>query len=159
MPVVLRLFLISVTWVGIQIASGFVTHHLPRRVFEADGPLFRQRRWEAHGEIYNRIFAVKRWKDRLPEAGALFPGGVSKRDLQDRSPDTLGVLVAETRRAELTHWLPALLAFSFFAWNPVHVALWMPIIGFFGNAPFIMIQRYLRPRLLALLRRSRRDAQ
>jgi glycosyl-4,4'-diaponeurosporenoate acyltransferase len=157
MPVLLRLLLISVAWAAIQVLTGFVTHHLPRRVFERDSPLYRTRRWEVGGAVYERLFRIRRWKDRLPEAGALFEGGVSKRNLASRSPEGLRLRVAETRRAELTHWLAVVLSLSFFAWNPPTIAVWMPIIGFVANAPFILVQRYVRPRLIALLDRGRRE--
>lgn len=156
MPVAARLLLISAAWVVFEIGSGLLTNRMPRRHFERDCWLYRLRGWEEGGALYNRLFRIKRWKERLPEAGALFAGGVSKRELQGRSAEKLQLLVAETRRAELTHWLPVLFSLSFFAWNPVNVAAWMPVIGFVGNVPFIMVQRHLRPRLAALAERRGR---
>jgi glycosyl-4,4'-diaponeurosporenoate acyltransferase len=41
--------------------------------------LFRIRGFETGGRFYERWLKIKRWKDRLPEAGAIFRGGVSKR--------------------------------------------------------------------------------
>lgn len=155
MSLALRLVLICLAWVVVQIAPGFVTHHLPRRLFERDSGLYRTRRWEAGGAIYQRLFRVRKWKDRLPEAGAMFAGGVSKRSLAGGSGEALAVAVAETRRAELTHWLAAGLSFSFFLWNPPQIAAWMPLVGILGNAPFIIVQRHLRPRMIALQRRGK----
>lgn len=155
MSVILRLVLISAAWVVFQIGSGYVTNRLPGRLFARDSWLYRMRRWENGGRFYDRVFRIRQWKDSLPEAGAMFAGGFEKRGLQGRSDDQIVRFIAETRRAELTHWLPVLLSFSFFAWNPVNVALWMPIIGFLGNAPFIMVQRYLRPRMMRLADRQR----
>ncbi len=156
MAVWLRLLLISLAWVAIEIGSGYLTNRLPLRLFETDGPLTRTRRWEREGQTYARVFRVHRWKDALPEAGAMFAGGFAKRGLRERSPRRLDRFIAETRRAELTHWLPVVLSFSFFAWNPPHVAAWMPIIGFLGNLPFIVVQRYVRPRLERLRAHTRR---
>ncbi len=152
MHVVLRLLLISLAWVVIQIGSGYLTHLLPRRLFDSDGLLYRTRPWERGGETYARVFHIRRWKDALPEAGAMFQGGFEKRGLRARSPDLLRRFIAETRRAELTHWLPVLLSLTFFAWNPGRIAFLMPVIGFLGNAPFIMVQRFVRPRMQRLLR-------
>lgn len=106
--------------------------------------------------LYERIFRIRRWKDRLPEAGAMFSGGVSKRRLGALSSDQLRLRIAETRRAEFTHWFAVLLSLTFFAWNPVAIAIWMPFIGIVGNAPFIAVQRYLRPRMILLLPRYER---
>ena len=150
MPVALRLVLISLAWVAIEIGSGYLTSRLPLRLFATEGPWTRTRSWERGGDTYARLLRVHRWKDRLPEAGAMFTGGFGKRGLRTRSREYLDRFVAETRRAEITHWLPVALSFTFFAWNPPIVAAWMPLIGFVGNAPFIVVQRYLRPRLARL---------
>jgi glycosyl-4,4'-diaponeurosporenoate acyltransferase len=153
MPVVLRLVLISLAWVVLQIGSGFATNRLPRAPFAREGLLFRTRRWERGGEVYERVFGIRRWKDALPEAGAMFKGGFAKRAIGGRSASRLELFIAETRRAEFSHWLVVALSFTFFAWNPPHVAVWMPVIGFLGNAPFIMVQRHVRPRLERLAER------
>ena len=151
MAVMFRVLLISLTWVVFQIGSGYVTNRLPTAIFHRSGLLFRTGAWEREGMIYATLFGIRRWKNRMPEAGAMFRGGFSKARISVLSRDGLERFVAETRRAELTHWLPFLLSFSFFAWNPIHVAIWMPLVGLLGNAPFIMIQRYLRPRLQRLI--------
>ena len=157
MSVLLRLVLISASWVAIQIGSGYATHLLPLRLFLADGPLTRTRGWERGGRTYERVLRVRRWKDLLPEAGGMFAGGFAKRSLDTRSAGRVDRFIAETRRAEITHWVPVVLSLTFFAWNPPNVAVWMPIVGFLGNAPFIVVQRYLRPRLRAL--RGRIDSR
>lgn len=158
MTVAARLLAISVAWVAIQIGSGYLTHRMPAGWFRRDGWLFRCRGFEREGKLYRRVFRVHRWKDRLPEAGALFAGGFNKRRLASIGPaDASSVLerfVAETRRAELTHWLPVLFSLSFFLWNPPAIAAWMPPIGLLGNLPFIIVQRSNRPRLTSLRRRA-----
>ena len=156
MSVGVRLVLISVAWVVIEVGSGYLTSRVPLRLFDHDGALTRTRSWERGGEVYARLLRVHRWKDALPEAGAMFAGGFAKRGLATRSAQHLERFIAETRRAELTHWLPVVLSLSFFVWNPPHVAAWMPIIGFLGNLPFIVVQRYVRPRLERLRARRRR---
>ncbi|TVQ26039.1 MAG: hypothetical protein EA382_06025 [Spirochaetaceae bacterium] len=162
-----RIALICAAWVAIQIGSGYLTHAMPLRWFIRDNALFRTRRFERGGRLY-RLFGVHRWKDRLPEAGALFAGGFSKSRLAagtrapgagtagavDPSGDRVALLerfVAETRRAELTHWLPVVASFTFFLWNPPEIAAWMPPIGLVGNLPFIIVQRSNRPRLEAAI--------
>ena len=73
--------------------------------------------FEARGRWYRR-WGIHRWKDRLPEAGALFAGGVSKRELPGRDADGLRTFVRETRRAELTHWWAMACSPLFLLWNP-----------------------------------------
>ncbi|MFW5827555.1 MAG: hypothetical protein ACOCU4_05665 [Alkalispirochaeta sp.] len=158
MTLPLRLVLISVSWAVIQIGSGYVAHILPVAWLATDNGLFRSRSFEREGRLYRRVFLVHRWKRYLPEGGAVFAGGMSKRHLaldsvEDRDT-ALRRFIAETRRAELSHWLPVLFSFTFFLWNESRIALWMPAIGFLGNLPFIIVQRTNRPRLQNLLKRE-----
>jgi glycosyl-4,4'-diaponeurosporenoate acyltransferase len=96
---------------------------------------------------------IKRWKDRLPEAGALFAGGFSKRDLTSHDRAHLERFAAETRRAEAVHWmiLATVVVFPLFV---VWYALIPNVIyALAANVPFIMIQRYNRARLERIIAR------
>lgn len=59
----------------------------------------------------------------------------------------------ETQRAELTHWFLIPPAFLFFLWNPAWAGWVMVIYALVVNLPFIMIQRYNRPRLERVLKK------
>ena len=136
-------------WGLIHTATGYAAHRLPPRRLERDGWLLRIRRGEV--DRYRRL-GIRRWKDRLPEAGALFPGGISKRHVGD----ALEVFVRETRRAELAHWWAMAGGPLSALWNPLAGVVLMVGYGVGVNAPFIVIQRYNRGRALRLL--SRRTA-
>ncbi len=84
--------------------------------------LFRQRRWEDSGAVYQRIFKVKRWKNILPELGDFFK---------------------------------CILSFLFGLWNNVIKTSVMIGIAFVLNLPYIIIQRYNRPRIRSRLAHSR----
>jgi glycosyl-4,4'-diaponeurosporenoate acyltransferase len=142
-------------WALIHSATGYAAHRVPLHRLQSDGWLLRLRRFEGDGRFYERL-AIRRWKDALPEAGALFPGGVSKRRLP--SPDAAGLqrFAAETRRAELGHWWAMAGGPLFALWNPPPIAAAMVAYGVLVNAPFIAIQRYNRARVSrALVRASR----
>jgi hypothetical protein len=62
-------------------------------------------------------------------------------------------LTAWAWRAELSHWLALALLPLFFIWNPWHVALLMIPYAISTNVPYILAQRYNRPRLFALANR------
>ena len=147
MTPLVRVLLIAVIWVTIHLGSGYIAHRIPLVWFMRDRALFRTRRFEAEGRLYRRVFRVHRWKDSLPEAGAAFEGGFTKRSLSGLDADYFQRFVAETRRAELTHWLPLLFSLTFFLWNPVYIAAWMPVYAILSTAPFIIVQRSNRPRL------------
>lgn len=140
-------------WALVHAGTGYFVHRI-----DADAPALatdqwwsRPRRFERDGRWYERRFRIKRWKDRLPEAGALFPGGVSKRTLAHHDLVSLRRYAIETRRAELGHWLAAIASPWFVLWNPPGVAVFMVAYGAAVNVPFIAIQRYNRARIERLL--------
>ncbi|MFP4373783.1 MAG: hypothetical protein ACLFPO_05595 [Spirochaetaceae bacterium] len=142
----------ALIWIAIHIGAGYLAHRLPLSRFDPRAPFFRTRRLERNGRLY-RLLLVHRWKDSLPEAGALFRGGFSKRALAGTEPGYLERHIAETCRAEASHWISASLSLTFFLWNPWYVGAIMIAYGLATNLPFIIVQRYNRPRLVALHRR------
>lgn len=129
--------------------SGYVAHRLPRDRLQHDSWLLSARAVERGGRLYERRFRIQRWKDHLPEAGALFAGGVSKRHVTR----DLERFVAETRRAEYGHWLAMACAPLFALWNPPIGLALMTIYSIVVNAPFIAVQRYNRQRAQRILAR------
>lgn len=144
-----------VAWGVAHAATGYAAHRLPQRLCDRDNWLTRIRH-PARTERRCRSFGVPRWKDSLPEAGALFEGGVSKRHLTGTGNGALREFAARTRRAEMAHWMAFLIAPVFALWNPPSIALLMVVYGALVNAPFIAIQRYNRVRVRRIL--SRRGA-
>ena len=132
-------------WAVIHSATGYAVHRLPLHRLQHDSWLLRPRSFERDGRLYERL-GIRRWKDRLPEAGALFAGGVSKRHLPTAAEGGLPRFIAETRRAELGHWLAMAGGPLFVLWNPPAVAVVMMVYAVAVNAPFIAIQRYNRLR-------------
>jgi glycosyl-4,4'-diaponeurosporenoate acyltransferase len=151
MIVFLRVVAISVAWVIIQLTSGWIAHNLSSKQLVPMAPLFKIWSWERGGNFYQRIWKIKTWKDKLPEAGAFFAGGVAKNKLGRSDYQTIHSFYYETIRAEFSHWLPWIFTWTFFLWNSADIAVWMPPIGLFGNLPFILIQRYNRARIEILL--------
>jgi glycosyl-4,4'-diaponeurosporenoate acyltransferase len=65
----------------------------------------------------------------------------------------LRLFVRETRRAELAHWWAMCCGLLFVLWNPPLAAALLIAYGVVANLPFIVIQRYNRFRIHALLER------
>jgi glycosyl-4,4'-diaponeurosporenoate acyltransferase len=143
----------SALWAGCSVAVGYAGHRLSSAAVGRETPLTVLRPWEGAGRVYERI-GIRRWKDRVPEAGALFTGGVSKQSLHGRNQAALLAFVAETRRAELVHWALAGIGPLFLLWNPWPLALAMVGYAVVANLPFIAIQRFNRGRALALVHRK-----
>lgn len=140
----------------VHTATGYAAHRLPADRLAHDGWLLRARGFETGGRWYRDRVRIHRWKDRVPEAGALFPGGVSKRALPARDRAGLELFVRETRRAELAHWWALACGPAFALWNPPAAAATLVAYGVGVNAPFIAIQRYNRQRAQAVLVRLAR---
>lgn len=150
-PDVVAVALSSVAFAVLSVAVGWSAARWPLERL-GDGPVTGLRRWEDGGRSWHRWLRVRRWKDRLPEAGALF-GGLSKRLVPSRRTEDLLRFRAETVRAERVHLV--LLALT-----PVH-ALWcrptvfagMAGFGVVANVPFIVVQRFNRGALDRVLAR------
>ena len=141
-------------WGIIHASTGYAAHRLSEAFCGRDTWLTRVRRFERSGRLWH-VLRVHRWKDRLPEAGGLFQGGVSKRHLPARSDAGLLEFASMTRRAEMGHWMAAAAAPVFLIWNPRWIAIVMVVYGWAINAPFIAIQRYNRLRVEGVMvRRS-----
>lgn len=148
----------GVVWAVVGVTTGYVTHRLSPARFNHDNWLTRLRPWEADGRIYERRFAIRRWKGRLPEGGDVFEGGFNKRHLRSRQTDLLERFVIETRRAEMTHWVVMACGPLFFLWSPWWLGVVMVVFGVVANLPCLMAQRYNRARLLRILARRARAA-
>jgi len=156
MPVWATIAVDIVAWGAFHAGTGYAAHRLSGRRLARDGWLLRARRFEDDGRLYRRVLRIHRWKDRLPEAGALFDGGISKRELPARDVTGLGLFVRETRRAELAHWWAMACSPLFLVWNPPLAAALLVAYGVLVNLPFILIQRYNRFRTQPLLLRLER---
>ena len=147
-------------WTFFHIGAGYLAHRLPMQLLTALPLVNGNLDWEDEGKLYER-FAIRGWKDHLPEAGAFFSGGFSKRRLSAHDAAYLQRFAQETARAECSHWLTWGLGLSFFAWNPWEVGVVMMLYGAAANLPCILVQRYNRARLRRaaqkLARRAHRD--
>ena len=134
----------------IGLISFFVGSVLPRTWFHADNAFFQSRTWEKHGTVYLR-FGVKKWKDKVPDMSRIIPIIAQKQLTEGTTSKNIDRLIEETCVAETTHW--ALIIAGF-----VCMLIWPGPGGFLiavlwaipGNLPFIIIQRYNRPRLKKL---------
>ena len=144
----------SVVWATWSAVVGYGFHRVPASRFRIDSALTRLRPWERSGRLYERL-GIRRWKDRLPEAGALLPGGISKRSLGGRTTADLERFAAETRRAEWVHWMILVIAPLFALWNPAPLTAAMVAYAVVANLPCVMVQRYNRARIERATQRSR----
>ena len=140
-------------WLVIQFGLAWSFTQLSVERFDYLNAVARPRRWERGGRFYEKAFAIKLWKNRLPDASRMFRGGFAKANLQTAAPEYLQRFLHETWRGELVHWL-ALLALPLFAiWNPWWGVLVNAAVALAVNFPCILALRYNRARLQRLLNR------
>lgn len=138
-------------WAGAQVSAGYAAHRLPLTKLQRDRGLLVLRRFEDSGRWYERTLRISRWKDRLPEAGAFFDGGVAKTHIPGRSTGGLERFAAETRRAEIAHWASFACLPLCILWNSALGVGLMCAYGLIVNLPLIAIQRYNRGRIDRIL--------
>ncbi len=109
--------------------------------------------WEQRGRIYERVFAIKRWKDSLPDGARWFAGGFAKGELSGQGTKYWQRFIRETWRGELCHWCAMACAPVFFLWNPLWGDAIIVAYAIAANLPCILVQRYNRARLYRVLRR------
>jgi glycosyl-4,4'-diaponeurosporenoate acyltransferase len=153
MPAAATVVVDIVAWGAFHTVTGYAAHRLDDARLARDGWLLRPRPFEDGGRWYRRRLRIHRWKDRLPEAGDLFRGGLSKRRLPAYDVEGLRLFARETRRAELGHWWALCCGPVFVLWNPPVAAALLIGYGVVVNLPFIAIQRYNRFRIASVVGR------
>lgn len=140
------------------ILSHFVGQALPRARFSAESFPYRTTDWENGGRVYEKL-GIKHWKDALPDMSRIMPDMVKKKMTGQNREQGMDVLIAETCVAECVHyWLIVLSLGIFLFWRGVWALVFWLVYNILGNVPFILIQRYNRPRLVLLEQRRKRRA-
>lgn len=133
--------------------SFIVGELLPREPFDFYAFPYRPFGFERRGKIYHSI-KVHRWKDKAPDMSKLVKGIFKKKLPMRRDDQYLINLIRETCVAEFVHLMLILASPVFlFVFDGWHGCVTMAVYGVL-NLPFIIIQRYNRPRLVALLERG-----
>lgn len=152
-------FVIPVAVIGIL--AHVIGEALPRRWFDASRFPYRAYAFERNGRFYEAL-GIRKWKNVLPDKSRIAPGTYRKAirgSAQQHSAAHMERLLQETCVAECVHW--ALLVISpilLFTMESPAVYVMTPLYGL-SNLPYIMIQRYNRPRLAVLSARMQRKAQ
>jgi len=148
LPAIWTVLLIAVLWPTLQMIAGELSRVLPDRFFNYRSPFYRSQPWEKDGRIYQTWFKIRRWKQFLPDGGAIIPGGYSKKHLTDYSAANLDKFLNESCRAEFSHWLAISPFWLFGLIGPPVIIVFMLIYALIVNAPCIMAQRFNRPRII-----------
>ena len=154
LPILWTALLNVLAWLVIQLGLAWVMTRIPAAQFNPRSALARLWDWERSGRGYEKFFAIKCWKDRLPDAASWFKGGFPKADLRMHTQEFLERFLRETWRGELTHWLALLTLPVFALCNPGWGVAVNAAYAVVANVPCILVQRYNRSRLLRVLDRT-----
>ncbi|MBQ1229678.1 MAG: hypothetical protein IIX80_01465 [Clostridia bacterium] len=140
---------------AIGIASHFVGEALPRRWFCWDAFPYRAWKWEKEGKIYDRL-RIRAWKDHLPDMSRVMKDMIPKRVGTCPTSERIYILIRETCVAECIHALLCICSIVIYFFWRNGIGIFLAVLSVLCNLPFILIQRYNRPALVALAERLER---
>ena len=126
---------------------------LPRKNFDYTAFPSRPFKWEKNGDIYHKIL-IHKWKDRVPDMSKYVKTRFAKEIVSARDPEYTRRLILETCVAEFIHYIlmlisPVFTQYMTGMYGNIAVGLYV-----LGNLPFVLIQRYNRPRLIRLMEKQ-----
>lgn len=152
------------TWGGVWTAAGLgillgtdivvvcLMRLLPKKLYNPLAKFYQTKPWQT---TFCLACGVRKWKDRVPELGKL--GGFRKDHLANLNPDYLFRFLREAAFGETEHLVSALMSWTIFLipW-PYCLTVGIPycVLNIILNVMSAMIQRYLRPKMLAVYRRQ-----
>lgn len=133
--------------------SHMVGQALPRHWFSWVRFPFRPLSWERDGARYDCI-RIRRWKDHVPDMSRYLGDMVKKQVPPQATAAQVQEVLRETCVAEVVHAGLMLLSLPvFLIWKSRWCILLYGLYNLLGNLPYLLIQRYNRPRLMKLLGR------
>jgi glycosyl-4,4'-diaponeurosporenoate acyltransferase len=141
----------------ISIALTFICEKIPDRICDYKKWMFRERSWEKGGRVYERLFRVKLWKSKVPDISDFMKWRFSKKHLAKLNDKYLYTFLVESCRSEFTHWMIIFSTTLFGFWTDIPTVTITFLVACFLNLPYIIIQRYNRPRLRKLFEKNNLD--
>ena len=120
---------------------------------DPDSFLFREHTWELGGKIYEKL-NIKYWQAKIPDVSQTLNRWMPQKRLKTGfTAETVRTLIRETCIAEIIHNLLNIAGLWLLGiWKGVGGIVIYLIYFLIGNLPFILVQRYNRPRLKSLLK-------
>lgn len=143
---VIYLFVIGIT-------SNFWGQAIPRKMFKYEKFPYASFKWENNGRIYEKL-AIRKWKDKVPDMSKISKRMVKKKFDISSTSDSLLSLLYETCVAEFVHAVLIILGLVCAdIWQGVGGKIIVIIWIVLGNLPYIIIQRYNRPKILKVYKK------
>lgn len=130
---------------------------VPKSWFQEDR--FPYRSYPVEQKLY-RALRVKKWQSKVPDMSRIFPFLMPAKKLTADTFADLPRMIQETCVAEMIHFLLSLTGLACLViWPGAGSIILTMVYILLGNLPFIIIQRYNRPRLQKLLAMQRRKCE
>jgi glycosyl-4,4'-diaponeurosporenoate acyltransferase len=142
----LGIFLVS------SIIVTVISTKLPERYYNYRNWIFKERKWEKNGEFYQHVFKVKRWKNHMPEIADFIKSTFSKKSIKEFDNEYIEKYLLESCRAEFAHWCIIFSSVIFLFYEGTATFVCILLIAILVDAPFIIIQRYNRPRIIRIMK-------
>ena len=131
----------------------FAGRLLPTKWFRADLFPYRSYKFEQDGRIYDKLH-IRKWQNKVPSMSKILPFMMPAKNLSGDYKKRLPRMLQETCVAELIHTLNCFVGLYCLKLYPgvggiIILILYITLF----NLPFIIIQRYNRPRLMRLAKR------
>ena len=139
---------------ALGVLSFFLGRLLPKRWLHPEKFPFRTYVWE---DKLWKALQIRKWQAKVPDMSRLFKKLMPEKKLTQQTVQELPLMIEETCVAELTHGLLCIAGLFLLKIWPGAGGIFLTVIYIvFGNLPFLLIQRYNRPRLQKLLARQTR---
>ena len=123
---------------------------MPKRWIKPEKGWFRSFSFEKNGAVYEKL-GIRKWQNRVPDMSRILPFMMPAKNLSGDYEDRLPVMIQETCVAELVHIVVCVLGLPcLWMWPGAGGVIVTAIFIGLLNLPFILIQRYNRPRLIRL---------
>ena len=142
---------------ALGVLSFVIGRLLPKSWFHADRFPYKTAAYEP--KIYQAL-RVKSWQGKVPDMSRIFKRIMPEKKMTAETIADVPRMLEETCVAELTHFLLSLLGLAMlWLWPGAGGIIVTVIYILLGNLPFIIIQRYNRPRLQRLYAMQQRKRE
>ena len=139
--------------IWISIAAFFIGRLLPKKWFCADMFPWKVWNFEKSGRIYEKL-RIRKWMNKVPDMSRILPFMMPAKKIEFGKLDKMDVMIRETCVAEFIHGMNCILGLRCLKLYPGMGGIVIAFLyAFVFNIPYMLIQRYNRPRLIELSNR------
>ena len=131
----------------------FAGRIVPKRWLKPEKGWFRSFSFERNGAVYEKL-GIRKWHNKVPDMSRILPKLMPAKNLSGAYEERLPLMIQETCVAEAVHITVSIAGLRCpWLWPGIGGVTVTAIHIVFLNLPFILIQRYNRPRLIRLLKK------